>query len=350
MKIYNGEALFVKFYYIPGLLNENSPYILAPMPGIKKGISGTILVGYNFGIVGNIEKQKLQPAIEAIKFMTSRKFQKELVLKEYIISGISSLYEEDDVCSIIKYCNFYKYPQTIIKPPNVLNLDNYYDKFTNYFYDFLYRNESASHVLKKIDNLSKIYSVSLDTSETYFGIITNIIFTTFFTLILLSLILIHMKKYKDNYLYLPKPFWYILIFGIEMILNTSYTKLGTLYIIRLLLPKFNEEDEDSKLFEKFSLTTTQTTEIDKTTTTTSEEGIQKSTHNKISKNKNIYRSNGFLSKILEYHKQEYTKSEASLKNSSTNPSFNNSSTNPSFNNNTNPSFNNNNTNPSFSIN
>ncbi|OUM63573.1 hypothetical protein PIROE2DRAFT_9855, partial [Piromyces sp. E2] len=151
MKIFNGEALFIKFYYIPGFINQYSPYIVSRMPGIKKGISGSIQVGYNIGIVSNIDEDKLIPAIEAVKYMTSLEVQKELALKELIISGITSLYYEDNVCSNIRFCEFYRNPQIIMKPKNIYNLDNYYEKFTNYFYEFLYKNGKASDDLKLFD-------------------------------------------------------------------------------------------------------------------------------------------------------------------------------------------------------
>ncbi|OUM57165.1 hypothetical protein PIROE2DRAFT_17925 [Piromyces sp. E2] len=232
MRVLNGDALFVKLYYIPGLLNDESPYRLSPMPGIKKGISGTILVGYNIGIINNINERKIEPAIEVIKYITSRKIQKELALKEIIISGITSLYEEDDVCSKIKYCELYKYPQTIIRPPNVFDSDNYYEKYTNYFFEFLYKNETAQNALKKMEDLTKFYNISLDSNETYLGIIMNISSTCFFILILSSISLMYMKKFKNDFYFLPNSFWYILIFGIEMILTTSFTKVGPITVVK----------------------------------------------------------------------------------------------------------------------
>jgi len=131
MKLYDGKALFIKFYYIPGLIPEFSPYIVSSMPGIKEGISGTILVGYNMGIVGNIDEDKIEPAMKAIRYMSSKEMQKDLALKEFIISGMSSLYEDEDICSNIRFCDFYRYPQTITKPKNVFNTDDFEEKFTN---------------------------------------------------------------------------------------------------------------------------------------------------------------------------------------------------------------------------
>jgi len=226
MKIFDGKALFVKFYYIPGFMYEGSPYVISTMPGIKKGISGAIQVGYNFGIIGNIDKKKLQPAIEAIKFMTSRDIQKELALKELIVSGITSLYEEDDVCSNIKSCDFYKNAQMIMKPDNVFRADDFNEKYTSYFYDFLYRDAPASVVLKKMEDLTKVYDFSLNTKDSSMGLIIFNVYLCLLIIILASIVLIFIKKFKNDYQFLTKPFWIILVIGIIMILSTGFTKLG----------------------------------------------------------------------------------------------------------------------------
>jgi len=64
LKLMDYKTLFVKFYFMPNVINEGSPFVMKPMPGIKEGISGTILVGYNIGIVGNIEEKKLSQPLK----------------------------------------------------------------------------------------------------------------------------------------------------------------------------------------------------------------------------------------------------------------------------------------------
>ncbi|OUM63563.1 hypothetical protein PIROE2DRAFT_9843, partial [Piromyces sp. E2] len=272
MKIFDGGALFIKFYYMPGFIDEHSPYIISNMPGIKKGISGTILVGYNIGIINTIDEKKLLPAIEAIKFMTSKEMQKDLVLKESIVSGMTSLYNEEEICNNIQFCDFYKNPQLTLKPKNVFNSDEYYERFLSYFYDFLFRNESASKALKKIDDLNKIYHISINTKE-----ISN---------------------------YIPK-------FMIQEILILAIALLNfiTLFISRLFLSIFVEEDENSKLFENFSLTTAQTMIM--------ENSINISEANK-DKNRKVSAINNLFLKILEYHKRNYTFTETVIINTTNN--------------------------------
>ena len=224
------SALFVKFYYIPGLLSDpRTPYVVSSMPGIREGMSGTVLVGYNVGIINKIEKRKLKPAIEAIKFFTSEKVQKDLVLKEFIISGISYLYEDEDTCSKIRFCDFYRYPQATRKPENKLGINNYYEDFTRIFYKFLYEGENAKDVLRKMDNLSKLYHVSIDTKDSYMGLIVFIVYISTVVLIVLSLSFLFLKKFNKLFLYLLSTHdWLILTSGIIMILSCSITKFGDL--------------------------------------------------------------------------------------------------------------------------
>eukprot|EP00833_Pecoramyces_ruminatium_P010859 jgi/Orpsp1_1/1184891/evm.model.c7180000091399.1 len=101
--LFHEKALFVKFWvYATHFLSDDTPYVVSLIPGIKEGISGSIVTGYNIGIDSSINNNKIESAIEVIKFMTSREFQKKLVIKELIISGISSLYEDENVCSSMK--------------------------------------------------------------------------------------------------------------------------------------------------------------------------------------------------------------------------------------------------------
>jgi hypothetical protein len=55
-------------------------------------------VGYNIGIVRNISEKKKMPAIEEAKFFfiteEIQKKKKKIVSMEYIISGITNLYDD----------------------------------------------------------------------------------------------------------------------------------------------------------------------------------------------------------------------------------------------------------------
>jgi len=203
-------------------------YIVSPLPGIKEGISGSALIGYNIGIDINIDPTKKMSAIKAVSIMTSREFQKREVLKGLIISGMTSLYDDEEVCSNIIGCDLYKEVQPIAKPIN--RTDNYIEysrKFTHYFYDYLFGNkiETAESVLRKIDDITKIYYMTLDTNV---GLIFFILFLITFILMILSLIFLFIKKYENVFTFLPKFDWIMIMIGIIAITASSFVYFGKL--------------------------------------------------------------------------------------------------------------------------
>ena len=163
--------------------------------------------------------------------MTSREFQKKEVLKGLIISGMTSLYDEDEVCSNINGCELYKEVQPIAKPVN--KTDNYIEysgKFTHYFYDYLFgnKNETAESVLRKIDDITKIYYVTIDSKETTVGLIFFILFLATLILMILSLIFLFIKKFENLFTFLPKFDWIIIMVGIIIFTASNFVSFGKL--------------------------------------------------------------------------------------------------------------------------
>eukprot|EP00833_Pecoramyces_ruminatium_P007996 jgi/Orpsp1_1/1182028/evm.model.c7180000079572.2 len=206
-KLFSGNAVFIKFYsFIIALLGDNSPYVLTKIPGKKEGLSGSILSGYNIGIDSSINKEKIDGAMKVIEFMTSKEFQKDLTSKQIIMSGILSLYEDEEICSSIKYCEYYKNFQGIMKPiKKTNNYNEYSKKFTNYFYEYLYGNETVLNTLKNIDDITKIYYVSIYSKENSIGLIALIILTIIFVLVVSSLLFLFLNKFKNAFNFLSKP-------------------------------------------------------------------------------------------------------------------------------------------------
>lgn len=84
----NGKALFLKFWY----LYHPSNYKATALPGNKKGVSGSIVIGNNIGISRYISEESKRASIEVLKFFLSKETQKEYIIKNYLFSGIESLY------------------------------------------------------------------------------------------------------------------------------------------------------------------------------------------------------------------------------------------------------------------
>jgi len=188
------------------MIKNKSPYILGNIPGIKDGLSGTIVTGYNVGIVKSIDSDKLKYALEVIKFITSLEVQRKLVLNKIIVSGITSIYQDEKVCSTIPNCDIYLDAQPILKPVNnVMDYNEYTENFTKYFNKFFYGNETAEKVLKSIKNLSQIYNISLNSKESLLGMVLLITFIAIIAIELLSLITpTILRKFKRYFRYLTK--------------------------------------------------------------------------------------------------------------------------------------------------
>jgi len=232
--ITNGNAVFVKFYPFNSILQgDKLQYEISGLPGNKEGVSGSILVGYNVGIYNNISEDKRSSAIETIKYFSSKEFQKSLVLKKIIISGILSLYEDENVCSNINNCEYYKDLQTIRRPIGKTDdLSKYMEMFVNYFNEYIYGDESEISILTKIDDYTKIYNIEVNTKEGLVGLIFVIIISLFLMIIVSSISLLYIKKYEDYFLFLPKHQWLMIIMGIILILLIGYTNIGEVSVLK----------------------------------------------------------------------------------------------------------------------
>ena len=81
--------MFVKFYLFSSPLIEkikSNSYVVSPLPGVKEGISGSIVTGYNVGVNNYISEERKKASIEVINYMASKNFQKKYVKNDIIIS------------------------------------------------------------------------------------------------------------------------------------------------------------------------------------------------------------------------------------------------------------------------
>jgi len=228
MKLFNGDAIFLKFFVsFIDTIGKDSPYVLSLMPGMNEGISGTLLTTFNIGIPKCIEENKIKPITEVVRYMTSLEVQKKLVLKRIIVSGITYLYEEEEICNSIQYCEVYKNAQYIIKPVNKTNnYGKYIEKFSGYFFNFLYGYEKPEVVLKFMDDITRIYNITIDPDELSLGFISLIAYIVFSIIELGSLIFIKIGKFKIFFSYLPDAFWVLIVIGIIILSSIIFTKIG----------------------------------------------------------------------------------------------------------------------------
>jgi len=226
--LFQGKAIFTKLYTLPTYFVNMIPYSVSPLPGYKEGISTGILTGYNIGVDGNIPKEKIDAAITAVKFLSSKEIQKKYFLQRNVITSIPELYDDPELCQMID-CEFYKNVQFTVRPSSKyysytdLNL-----RIEKYVYEYLYGNQTAEVALKNVENLTKIHYISFTEKESNNELALSIFILVVTLSILMagSLIFLFSGKLSEYFSYLSKDSWIILIFGLIVLISNCYTTLG----------------------------------------------------------------------------------------------------------------------------
>ncbi|ORX44203.1 periplasmic binding protein-like II [Piromyces finnis] len=237
-KLFSEESLFIKFWIFLAPQIYLIPYKTSLLPGVKEGISGASLTGYNLGILNDMEKERKKAAVTTFKFMTSKEMQRRFILDNLIFSGIPSLYDEEEVCKIAN-CSLYKSLQFIGRPnTKTENYDDYSEKYRKHIYEFLYGNTSAEEALQAVEDITKVYYLSYDKNESWIGWISMIIMSIIIIFYLLSILFLFHEKLNPFFEFLPKGLWIVCIMGSILILSSGYTKLGKLTFMKCHLEVF----------------------------------------------------------------------------------------------------------------
>ncbi|OUM69934.1 hypothetical protein PIROE2DRAFT_2134, partial [Piromyces sp. E2] len=227
----DGNALFIKFLKFLSPISEiieHNHFKEVLLPGNIKGITGETIVGYNIGIIDGLDPDKKKACIEILKYMTSKETHKIFLLNNQIISGINSLYDDEDVCKIID-CELRKNLQFVGRPKYTLySYDEYSEKYRKKIYEFLYGDRKAKDVLRDIENLSKIFYISFDTRDSYVGIIFINIISLTSVLMLFSLLFLIPENYGPFFEFLPNNLWILVVLGSIIIQCSSFTMLNEL--------------------------------------------------------------------------------------------------------------------------
>eukprot|EP00833_Pecoramyces_ruminatium_P001998 jgi/Orpsp1_1/1176030/evm.model.c7180000056135.1 len=217
-QIPKSHLLFFKFWYLP-LLFPNYKYVA--LPGIKEGLSGSVVGGPNVGISIYSEKSKQEAVIKALVFITSKEIQRKYIATQNYYSPIPSLYYEEEVCQKID-CDFFKSIQLVSRPTAIFkDYTKYSNKYRNYIYDFLFGNETISDVLQKIEDISKVYYISIQTTESNVGLIFLMIEIGISVMIIGSLVFLYIKKFNPHFKILPNAYWIVFILGQVLIMEEN---------------------------------------------------------------------------------------------------------------------------------
>ena len=271
-KLSQDSSIFIKFWVLaePLASKIDVNYGMAILPGHKENISTASINGYNVGINNEIEifDERREAAIKVIKYITSKEMQKQYFLKGDIVTAIPSLYDDEEVCKK-KDCKLFKNIQPL------LDIEQIYDFYDKYKYEekfgklaasYLFDNKDLSKVLKKIEDITKIYYISLGEDDNYIGLIIIIIVSIFSILMLFSLIFTFMENFQPFFENLSIDSWFLLIIGFILILCTALTNIGklserkchlgiflnsigvSLYLITILYELIINFPEDNKFF------------------------------------------------------------------------------------------------------
>jgi len=231
-RILNKKAIFIK-YWDNAL--KNIVFKKTPLVGNIEGISASNLGGSNIGINKFITDERQKDSAEVLKFITSYEVQKYLVMNYKACSGINSLYDDKEVCEVYD-CDLAKSIQFISRPSSITNnYDEYSKYFRQYLYEFLYENEDVEWVLEKIDDIVKIYEITIDTSETLVGLIVFAITLLIIIMISLSFIFLLIEKYKKIFNFFSIDLWILIFIGFILSLCFIFTEYGEVNKLRCSL-------------------------------------------------------------------------------------------------------------------
>ena len=188
------------------------------MPGLNEGVSGSMAEGDNMGISKYLPEKKREAALEVIKFLSSKEYQRGILKNLGFPTALSELLNDEEVCKKAK-CDLLNEIQFTGEPLFIRDgPDDFRKKYKKYLYQYLYENKTVDETTKKIIDLSKIYYVSLDMENTCIGLIYFIFISVVTVLMLLSLILLFNDKFNKFFIYLPTEFWIINVLGSILIL------------------------------------------------------------------------------------------------------------------------------------
>jgi len=233
------KVIFLKYWFLAEPLLSNIPYYLSIIPGLKEGVSGSMVSVNNLGIIKNNTEEKKKASIEVLKFFASEEYQKKMFEKKICLTALSELWNNEEVCEnglcdLVKEVQFTGEPK-FIKEFKMERTKSYDKKFKKYIYQFLYENKTIEETLKKITDITKVYYISLNTENTYVGLFYFIFISTISILMLLSLIVLFNDNFNPFFMFLSSNFWIITVLGSIMILWVPILNYGEIKEIKCYL-------------------------------------------------------------------------------------------------------------------
>jgi len=220
-KFFMPTTLFMSFSYIS---HDPDGFVASILPGRKENVTGTIINTTNFGINKHISDKSKKYAAEFLKFAASKDIQKRFILQDQFLGGNMKLYDDKEVCSIVEceIMNDNKPYLFMDNDPRLFGSDEYFPKYQGLL-DYIFGDKTAKEVLQRLDDVTRIYTFSLDTDDTVAGLIIFIIFIGLLTIIALSVLFVFIDKLKNKFRFLSKNLWIITTLGSLILLSSIIT-------------------------------------------------------------------------------------------------------------------------------
>jgi len=208
----------------------NSEYTASILPGKNENVTASVLNPTNIAISKYIDEDRKKAAAEFLKYIASKETQKKYLINYFLFSGITELYDDEEVCSVIQ-CEVIKNAmpfQLMSNDERFFSDDNYHIKYRGNLFDYLYNDKPLDEVLKTIDDITRIYKLTWNKNDdnSKAGFFIFIIFIVSFTCMALSSIFIFIKKFEPYFIFLPKSLWFITILGSLILMSSIITLYG----------------------------------------------------------------------------------------------------------------------------
>jgi len=287
VKFIEGSSIFLNYWIlaVPFADKIKEMFDMSILPGSKEGLSGSTVCGFNVGInslllendkvsqTKNVtNSEKLDAAVHAVKFITSKNTQRQLFMNGDSVTAIPSLLNEQEVCDV-KDCEMFHNIQAVLTRPHerfggLFNKFEYDDKFRKYAEKYLYNKDAdLNEILKKIEDITKIYYISYNETKFSIGYVSIFLVCFISVLMLFSLIFLFFENFQPFFRFLSLDSWILLIIGLIMILSSIITLIGevtsmkchlrlilcgtglTLYLVNILYELIINVSENFKLKE-----------------------------------------------------------------------------------------------------
>jgi len=228
----SGKAIFLKYWFIGEPLLHRLPYKLSILPGKKGGISGSMAAGCSVSITKNIAEDKKEKAFEVVKYVASTEYQRKLFENKLCITPLNKFLNDEEICKnglcdIAKDIQFTGEPKFILDGP-----EDYGKRYQKYIYQYLYENKTIDETLKQINDIIKIHYVSLNSENTYVGLIYFVFIIAVSILMLLSLVFLFVYNFQSYFIFLSEDLWIVTVLGSILILLAPCIDYGRVTVLK----------------------------------------------------------------------------------------------------------------------